>query len=541
MADTEKDKSELSETGEILEASEDLKKSKKKKTPKIKWNASTEKLDFKDEGVSEDVSELASFAARAAADFGIFSDDEPASPREEPVLGLEGLVEVASELAPVDLVPTLAVALAEQAEEMSAESTGDLLVEEMVLAARQSETEAESEADAVAASADEALAMSDEERALMEAELGPEQVEFVDTDRMVSIIESMLFSTDKPVSVTSLKVIFKGTNIRTKDITRALGELASEYADSKRGVTIEEINGGYQLRTKSDNSEYLRRLAKVRPFRLSGPALEVMAIVAYKQPITKHEIDEIRGVESGHLLRALMERGLVAFGERSELPGKPMTYNSTRKFLETFGLRNIRELPSLGEIDALLPEGIGEVEEEKETLSDLTDQMSTTLTSSYSDGEDELLKINEQLQAVDTTSEFFEQEKVRERDRRDRDRARDIRERLVVGEAVEEKDRRWLDRYEAKLHQTEAVAHAAAAAGVPLASAQGAEPVPVISDKLEALTEESPVKSAVKSPEAAATGRAADHEDQEDHEDEFDDAELDDLAAHADWDDEKQS
>jgi len=360
----------------------------------------------------------------------------------------------------------------------------------------------------------------------MEAELGPEQVEFVDTDRMVSIIESMLFSTDKPVSVASLKVIFKGTNIRTKDITRALDELATDYAGSKRGVTIEEIGGGYQLRTKTDNGEYLRRLAKVRPFRLSGPALEVMAIVAYKQPITKHEIDEIRGVESGHLLRALMERGLVAFGERSELPGKPMTYNSTRKFLETFGLRNIQELPSLGEIDALLPEGIGEIEEEKETLSDLTDQMSTTLTSTYSEGEDELLKIHEQLQAVDTTSEFFEQEKVRERERRDRDRAQDIRERLVVGEAVEEKDRRWLDRYEAKLHQTEAAAHAAATAGVPLISAQGAEPAPVITEELEALTKEST--------EVAAAGRAVDH-------DEDIDAEIDDLAAHVDWDDEKES
>ncbi|MES2855138.1 MAG: SMC-Scp complex subunit ScpB, partial [Bdellovibrionota bacterium] len=179
-----------------------------------------------------------------------------------------------------------------------------------------------------------------------ENDADPEPTEFVEHDQLISIIESLLFSTDKPVSTASIKMIFKGTNVRTKDISRALDILASEYAHASRGVSLEEINGGYQLRTKADNSDFLRRLAKVRPFRLSGPALEVMAIVAYKQPVTKHEVDEIRGVESGHLMRALMERGMVCFQGKSELPGRPMAYGTTRKFLETFGLRNIRELPT---------------------------------------------------------------------------------------------------------------------------------------------------------------------------------------------------
>src|SRR5204863_3661148 len=111
-------------------------------------------------------------------------------------------------------------------------------------------------------------------------------------------------------------------------------------------------------------------LVKGRSFRLSGPALEVLSIVAYKQPVIKSEIDQIRGVESGHLVRALMEKNIVRFAGKSELPGKPMLYATTKEFLELFGLRNIRELPTLSEIDELIPEGIGELSdvESEETL-----------------------------------------------------------------------------------------------------------------------------------------------------------------------------
>ncbi|MES2855137.1 MAG: SMC-Scp complex subunit ScpB, partial [Bdellovibrionota bacterium] len=122
------------------------------------------------------------------------------------------------------------------------------------------------------------------------------------------------------------------------------------------------------------------------------------------------------------------------------------------------------------EIDELLPEGIGEVEEEKEKLSDLTERLSNEITANYSEGEEELAKINESLHAVDTTTEFFEQEKVRERERRDREKAQDLRERIMLGEEVEKNDRRWLDRYDAKLLAADQAA-AEAAAG----PAQGAD------------------------------------------------------------------
>jgi segregation and condensation protein B len=274
-----------------------------------------------------------------------------------------------------------------------------------------------------------------------------EDVEHLTEEQVASIVESVLFSTDKPVSVAFIKQAFKGTNVKSKEIREALDRLQNEYAEQRRGFTLEEVANGFQLRTKSDNMKYLRQSVKARPFRLSGPALEVLSIVAYKQPMTKSQIDEIRGVESGHLLRALMEKHIITFGERSDLPGKPMFYETTRKFLEIFGLRNLQELPSLNEIDQLIPDGIGD-EEDKETLGDLTHRLSQQAGSSYSEGEEELIKITDELSSITTSSDFFEAEKQRMKEQKEKERAQDIREALAVGEQVDDKDVRWLERYE---------------------------------------------------------------------------------------------
>ncbi len=277
-----------------------------------------------------------------------------------------------------------------------------------------------------------------------------EEVEFIEDEHAESIIESLLFASDKSVSIPTLRELFKGTNISRDHIKRIIERLSVEYAGAKRGVVLEEVSGGFQLRTKVDNMKFLRRLLRGRSFKLSGPALEVLSIVAYKQPVIKAEIDDIRGVESGHLLRALMEKGLVNFEGKSELPGRPMQYATTRKFLEIFGLRNLKELPTLSQIDELLPEGIGAEEEKKETLSQVTDSMAQAIHSSYSDGEEELEKIQAELLTVDTTTSFFEEEKKRIKEEEKRQKAQDIREAVAVGEAVETKDLRWLAKYEAE-------------------------------------------------------------------------------------------
>lgn len=277
-----------------------------------------------------------------------------------------------------------------------------------------------------------------------------EDIEFVEAEQVESIIESILFASDRPVSLASIQMVFKGTNVKKEKIRDAIDALAVEYAGGRRGVSLEEVTGGYQIRTKIDNMNFLKRTIKTRTFKLSGPALETLSIVAYKQPVVKMEIDQIRGVESGHLLRALMEKGLVNFeGKADHLPGKPMQYGTTRRFLEIFGLRNVKELPTLSQIDELLPEGIGEEIEETSTLAMVTDSMSTEVQiSSYSQGEEELGLIEEQLTSISTSSEFFEQEKIRAKLKKDNEKAQDIRDALAVGEEVPKRDVNWLKRFE---------------------------------------------------------------------------------------------
>jgi segregation and condensation protein B len=144
-----------------------------------------------------------------------------------------------------------------------------------------------------------------------------------------------------------------------------------------------------------------------------------------------------------------MDRGLIRFDGKSDLPGKPMLYSTTRKFLEIFGLKDLRELPSLSDIDQLIPEGIGDDLEEKEDK--LGDMQAMGLQYQADPGrEEEWEKITSDIAEIKTSTDFFEKEKERERERRDLHRSEDIRERLTVGEVVEDKDLRWLSRYEAK-------------------------------------------------------------------------------------------
>ncbi|HPI41541.1 MAG TPA: SMC-Scp complex subunit ScpB [Pseudobdellovibrionaceae bacterium] len=287
-----------------------------------------------------------------------------------------------------------------------------------------------------------------------------EELEPIEEERLESIVESILFASERPISLATIKQIFKGTNVTNDRLRRTLDKLSVEYAGGRRGVVLEEVTNGFQVRTKPDNQEFLKRNIKGRPFRLSQSALEVMSIVAYKQPVIKHEVDLIRGVESGHILRALMEKNLVQFEGRSDLPGKPIQYGTTRKFLEIFGLRNIKELPTLSQIDELMPEGIGDEEvKEKTKLADITDSMSENIGSSYSEGEEELGLIQESLFDINTSTEFFEEEKRRRKEVQDRERAQNIREALTVGEPVTTKDLNWLKKYDEALVAKNAETH----------------------------------------------------------------------------------
>lgn len=316
-----------------------------------------------------------------------------------------------------------------------------------------------------------------------------DEVRFVENEQAQSIVESILFASDRPVSLASITEVFKGTNIKKAHVRDLLENLSVEYAGGTRGIFLEEVTGGYQLRTKIDNMKFLKGTVRARPFKLSGPALETLAIVAYKQPVIKSEIDQIRGVESGHLLRALMEKGLCHFeGKAEHLPGRPMQYSTTRRFLEIFGLRNIKELPTLSQIDELLPEGITE-DEAKPTLSMVTDSMAENVTDvSYSQGEEELIKIESELSEISTSSSFFEQEKLRQKQKKDAERAQDIRDALIVGEDVSNRDKNWLAKYEESLNApvaAEETAHTEA-----LATDDTQMPQEIIEEEMNAEAEE---------------------------------------------------
>jgi segregation and condensation protein B len=143
-----------------------------------------------------------------------------------------------------------------------------------------------------------------------------------------------------------------------------------------------------------------------------------------------------------------MEKNLCTFAGKSDLPGKPMLYETTRKFLEIFSLRNLKELPTLSQIDELIPEGIGDEADQKPRLHDITDGLSQQVGMTYSEGEEELNKITGQLEEIQTSTDFFEQEKLRQKEQRDSEKAQNIRDALAVGETVSSRDANWLKRYD---------------------------------------------------------------------------------------------
>ncbi len=169
-----------------------------------------------------------------------------------------------------------------------------------------------------------------------------------------SSIESVLFVSDRPLSLQRLKDIL-GDTVETAVYEAAIQALQARYQDSAHGIELCEIASGYQFRTKPTSARAVQRLAKVQTQRLTKGAMETLAIVAYKQPTMREDIDKIRGVDSSHFLRTLLERGLVEMAGRSELPGRPILYRTTKFFLELFGLGNLDGLPPLQEIEAMVP------------------------------------------------------------------------------------------------------------------------------------------------------------------------------------------
>jgi len=173
-----------------------------------------------------------------------------------------------------------------------------------------------------------------------------------DRERIKNAIESMLLVSPEPVVFPRLQKALEEAS--RAEIEAALKELMDEYSFDKRGIHLVEVAGGYQFRTSPQNADIVRKFLETKPARLTKQTLETIVIIAYRQPITRPEIDKIRGVDSGGIVANLLERGLIKILGRREVPGRPFVYGTTRKFLEVFSLKDLSELPSIEEIEEVL-------------------------------------------------------------------------------------------------------------------------------------------------------------------------------------------
>ena len=174
----------------------------------------------------------------------------------------------------------------------------------------------------------------------------------LNTDTLCGAIETIIFMSDKPVSILKIKSLID-EEMPLKVIHEAILRLQAEYEEKHHGIRLLEVAEGYQYRTKATYSKYVQDIFKINSIVLSPTALEVLAILAYKQPVSKVEVDKIRGVDSGHIVRALMDKRLVKVMGRSEEVGRPVLYGTTPEFLEVFNLADLTQLPPEHELEAL--------------------------------------------------------------------------------------------------------------------------------------------------------------------------------------------
>jgi segregation and condensation protein B len=177
-------------------------------------------------------------------------------------------------------------------------------------------------------------------------------------------IEAIIYAAETPITLDQIAELVKdsagidnGTQLRSQ-VLLAIGELKAEYSVDAHGIEIREVAGGYRMSTKPEQHDVVRSFAKSLkpPIRLSLPALETLAVIAYKQPVTVPEISEIRGVDSSGVIATLLDRKLITTSGRKDVIGRPILYKTTKEFLLRFGLKDVNELPSMEEFEKLVAE-----------------------------------------------------------------------------------------------------------------------------------------------------------------------------------------
>jgi segregation and condensation protein B len=173
----------------------------------------------------------------------------------------------------------------------------------------------------------------------------------MDRTERKALIEALIFASDTPLTADKIKQVVE--NVTKKEIEGIIAELQNEYEQQSRGFQIKEVANGYQFRTQPAFATWLKKLKKSKPFRLTQPTLETLAIIAYKQPMTRLEIEKIRGVDTGGVIKTLLEKRLICIAGRKNVPGKPFLLGTTKAFLEIFSLENLSSLPAIKEVEDL--------------------------------------------------------------------------------------------------------------------------------------------------------------------------------------------
>ncbi len=191
--------------------------------------------------------------------------------------------------------------------------------------------------------------MTSESRRKAAIEPTPEQLA-----RWKAICEAVIFAADKPVTMAQLRQVFEPDgDVGSEEIEKAIEALRADFASGDRALVLVEVSAGFAFRTKPEYREWVSRLTAPKAQRLSRAQLETLAIVAYRQPVTRAGIDDIRGVDSGAVLKVLLEKKLIKILGKQEAVGNPLIYGTTREFLEIFGLRDLAQLPTLKEFQEL--------------------------------------------------------------------------------------------------------------------------------------------------------------------------------------------
>lgn len=192
----------------------------------------------------------------------------------------------------------------------------------------------------------------------------------MEREELKAIVENILLASDQPVTPDDLQSTLMN-GVEKADLRSLLQELQEEY--QSRNLRIDEVAGGYQLCTRMEYSDWVRKFLKLdKTTKLSQPSLDTLSIIAYKQPLTKQEVEEIRGVDCGGVIRTLLDKKIVGPAGRKKVPGRPIMYRTTRKFLEYFGLKDLADLPTLEDLQEELQ---GELENNVQEEMDFNTSM----------------------------------------------------------------------------------------------------------------------------------------------------------------------